>query len=147
MKNQGKSALAAKVETAATTLFSKRQLDFIADFFAADYLAHLTEGEMSGGHDLVRRFLTALFRSFPKLAVEVEILAEEGDRIVWLRTLRGVQQGAVQGFPASGREVVWRDAVTTRFRDGLIAEEWIVSDLVERLLRARKQAKRVQTEL
>jgi hypothetical protein len=28
--------------------------------------------------------------------------------------------------------------VTSRFRDGLIAEDWVISDLAERLLLARK---------
>jgi hypothetical protein len=36
------------------------------------------------------------------------------------------------------RRIVWRDMVTSRFRDGLIAEEWAISDLAERLLLARK---------
>lgn len=31
--------------------------------------------------------------------------------------------------------------VTSRFRDGLIAEEWVVTDLAERLLLSRKNGK------
>ena len=30
--------------------------------------------------------------------------------------------------------------VTSRFRDGLIAEEWLITDLAERLLLARKRS-------
>jgi len=40
---------------------------------------------------------------------------------------------------ASGREIVSRDVVTSRFRDGLIAEEWVISDLEEQLLLSRKK--------
>jgi hypothetical protein len=29
--------------------------------------------------------------------------------------------------------------VTSRFRDGLIAEDWVITDLTERLLLARKR--------
>ncbi len=68
-----------------------------------------------------------------------KILVEGKDRVAWQRTLRGAQQGAFKGFPASGREIMWRDMVTSRFRDGLIAEEWVVTDLAERLLLARKR--------
>ncbi len=32
--------------------------------------------------------------------------------------------------------------VVSRFRDGLIAEEWVISDLAERLLLARKELKK-----
>ncbi|MCL4865617.1 MAG: ester cyclase [Gemmatimonadales bacterium] len=42
------------------------------------------------------------------------------------------------GFPATGRPIVWRDMVTSRFVDGRIVEDWSISDLAERLLLARK---------
>ena len=32
-----------------------------------------------------------------------------------------------------------REMVTSRFRDGLIAEDWFLTDLAERLLLARKR--------
>jgi hypothetical protein len=64
---------------------------------------------------------------------------EGEDRVAWQRTLRGIQQGDYKGFPATGRLIVWRDMVTSRFRDGLIAEDWVITDLAERLLRARKR--------
>ncbi len=43
------------------------------------------------------------------------------------------------GPPAAGRKIVWRDVRTTRCRDGRVAEEWVISDPAERLLRARKR--------
>lgn len=51
---------------------------------------------------------------------------------------RGHPARQFHGFPASGREIVWRDMVTSRFRDDLIAEDWAISDLAERLLGAKK---------
>ena len=94
---------------------------------------------MHGGDDVVDEFLRMLRSAFPDLQVEVEILVEGPDRVAWQRTLRGAQKGAFMGFPASGRPIVWRDMITSRFRNGLIAEEWVVSDLAERLLLARKR--------
>jgi predicted ester cyclase len=64
---------------------------------------------------------------------------ENSDRVAWQRTLRAQQQGAFKGFPPSGRTIVWRDVITSRFRAGLIAEEWIISDLAEQLLLSRKK--------
>ena len=71
--------------------------------------------------------------------MEVEILVESDDRVSWQRTLRATHQGAFKGFPASGRTLVWRDVVTSRFRNGLIVEDWVISDLAEQLLLSRKQ--------
>jgi predicted ester cyclase len=102
-------------------------------------VVHLTDRDVAGGHPLVRDYLELVQRAFPKLKIEVEILVEGSDRIAWQRTLRAKQQGAFKGFPPSGRTIVWRDVVTSRFCDGLIAEEWVISDLAEQLLLSRKK--------
>jgi predicted ester cyclase len=78
-------------------------------------------------------------RAFPNPNVEVEILLEGTDRISWQRTIRAKQEGPFKGFPASGHIIVWRDVVTSRFHNGLIAEEWVISDLAEQLLLSRKK--------
>ncbi len=78
-------------------------------------------------------------RAFADLQVEVEMLVEGKDRVAWQRTLRGTHQGDFMGFPASGHQILWRDTVTSRFRDGLIAEDWVITDLAERVLLARKR--------
>ncbi|WP_162026491.1 MULTISPECIES: ester cyclase [unclassified Lentimonas] len=63
---------------------------------------------------------------------------EGEDRIAWQRTVRGIQNAALLGFPATKRPIIWRDMVTSRFQDGLFAEDWVITDLAERLLLARK---------
>ncbi len=101
--------------------------------------AHLTDQDMTGGHDVIRQVLDMYRRAFPDLQVKVEILVEAKDRVGWQRTLRATHQGDFKGFPATGRPIVWRDMATSRFRDGLIAEDWVITDLAERLLLARKR--------
>ena len=78
-------------------------------------------------------------RAFSDLQVEVEVLVKAKDRVAWQRTVRATHKGNFKGFPATGHPIVWRDVVTSRFRDGLIAEDWVITDLAERLLLARKQ--------
>ncbi len=123
---------------ANAALFADGNLDAIPKFFAPDYSAHITGQTMNGGHDAIRQVVTAIKRSFPELVCKAESLVENKDRIAWLRTLSGVQQAAFKGFPSNGKNLVWRDMVTSRIHDGLIAEEWVVTDFAERLLLARK---------
>ena len=111
----------------------------LASSFTPEYVAHLTDEDMIGGHDAIRRIIVMYQRAFSNLQVDVEILVEGDDRVAWQRTLRGIHQGDFKGFPATGRQIVWRDMVTSRFRDGLIAEDWVITDLAERLLLARKR--------
>ncbi len=131
------ASLASKIQAANSALINNGDLDAVGEFFTPDYVAHVTDQDMAG-HSWIRRFVGMLQRGFPHLQVEVEILVEGKDRVAWQRTLRGTHQGDFMGFPASGRQIVWRDMVTSRFRDGLIAEDGAISDLAERLLLARK---------
>lgn len=131
-------SLGSKIQAANSALLAEGNLDAVGEFFAPDYVAHLTDQEMRG-HGAIRGYLGMLQRAFPDLETEVEILVEGKDRVSWQRTLTGTHQGDFMGFPACGRQVVWRDMGTSRFRDGLIAEEWVITDLAERLLLARKR--------
>ena len=130
--------LASRIRAANDALIARADLDAVGEYFTTDYVAHLTGRDMTGGHDAVRRYLTMLQRGFPEIQVDVEVFMEGDDLVTWQRTLKGKQEGPFQGFPASGRQIVWRDMATSRFRDGLIAEDWVVTDLAERLLLARK---------
>lgn len=130
-------SLATTIRTANSTLLADGNADAIAEFFTPDYVAHFTDQDMAG-QSVIRGFLGMIRRAFPDLQVEVEILVEGEDRVAWQRTLRGTHQADFMGFPPSGRQLVWRDMVTSRFQDGLIAEDWAITDLAERLLLARK---------
>jgi steroid delta-isomerase-like uncharacterized protein len=134
-------SLSSKIIAANQTLISDSDHDAVEHFFASDYVAHLTDEDVAGGHKLVRDQLKLYQRAFPEVHVNVEILVEGKDRVAWQRTLRAKQEGPFKGFPASGKEITWRDVVTSHFRDGLIAEEWVISDLAEQLLLSRKKMK------
>lgn len=96
----------------------------------------------TGGHALARRLVESYRKALPDVQVEVEILVEAGARVAWQRTLRATHSGAFLGFPATGRSIVWRDMVVSRFEEGLMVEDWVITDLAERSLRARKGSAR-----
>lgn len=131
-------SLAKKIQAANRELIGHGNLKTIPDFFTPDYVAHLTDSDMKGGHVAIRKFIQAIRKSFPDVQVEVEVLVEGQDRVAWQRTLKATHQATFKGFPATGKEIVWRDMMVSELRDGLIAEEWVVSDLAERLLLGRK---------
>jgi predicted ester cyclase len=132
---------ASKIKAATAAIVAGRQLDAVDEFFAPEYVVHGTDRDLAGGAAWVRRFVGMLHEAFSDLEAEVEILVESGDRVAWQRTLSGTQNGPFMGFPPSNRRVVWRDMATSRFQDGRIAEDWVITDLAERLLLARKSMK------
>jgi steroid delta-isomerase-like uncharacterized protein len=132
-------SLGSRIEAANSELIANGNFNAIGDFFTADYVVHLTDQDVTGGHDAIRKALDLYRRAFPDIRVDVDILVEAENRVAWQRTLRGTHQSAFKGFPASGRPIVWREMVASQFRDGLIAEEWLSTDLAERLLLSRKR--------
>ncbi len=122
-----------QIQTSNEELLNKGNLELAQEIFAPTYVFHDAEGDVEGGPDAIKAFVTSLRTAFPDLKVEVEILATEGDRVTWLRTHRGTHQGEYLGVPASGRLITWREMIVTRYEEGKIAEEWGVSDLAEHL--------------
>lgn len=133
------SALTSIIESANTVLIAERNLEVVGEYFADNYTAHVTGRDIRGGHEVVQKTLGALFRAFSTIDVAVDVFLESEDRVSWQRTLTGTQTGSYKGFPASQRKLVWRDMVISQFTDSLISEEWVVTDLAEQLLMARKK--------
>lgn len=134
-------SLPAVIEAANETLVVQGDFDAIPRFFSPDYVAHVTRKDLPGGHTLVRSLMELYQRAFSDLRIDVEILLAGTDRVAWQRTLRATQTGPFKGFPRSGREITWRDVVTSRFENNLIVEDWVISDLAEQLLLSRKKPK------
>lgn len=132
-------SLAEKIIAANTTLIANGDLDEVCDFFTPDYTVHLTDSSINGGHKTIQNILSSLRKSFPDIQVDVEILLEGETRVAWQRTLRGTHKEKFKNIPASGLPIVWRDMVTSQFQNGLIAEEWVITDLAEQLLLSRKR--------
>jgi steroid delta-isomerase-like uncharacterized protein len=124
--------LGARIQKANDELFHKGNLDMVREMFAPSYVVHLTGADKSGSHEFIRSFVTDLRAAFPDLRVEVEVLIADGDKVAWQRTHRGTFKSDFQGIPATGRSMLWRDMVVTRYENGKIAEEWGVSDFVGR---------------
>ncbi len=129
----------ATIEAAHSALIVQGNLDAVGDFFATDYIAHVTGQDFLDGHDVVKKIVRAYRRAFSEIEVDIQFLVKAKNRIAWQRTLKATHTGAFKGFPATGRSIMWRDMITTEFRGGLIAEDWVVTDLAEKLLVARKR--------
>lgn len=133
-----KASLATKIEAANEVLIEKGQLNAIGEFFSPEYTIHFHHKDTATGHKIIHDALGLMKKAFPKVTLEMTVLVESENRIAWMRTLSGKQEGAYKGFPASHRTITWREMVTSEFRDGLIAQEWFITDLAEQLLRSRK---------
>jgi steroid delta-isomerase-like uncharacterized protein len=97
---------------------------------APDIVIHYAEmPEPLQGREIWQQGFELMKRAFPDLHAEVDDLIAANDKVALRLTLRGTHQGEFQGIPASGRTIGYVSHEFYRVRDGLIAEEWICSDM------------------
>ena len=134
-------SLSQIIQDANAMLIAGGKLNEVENYFTKDYVVHLTNRKLSGGHATVQSVLGAMIQAFSDIEIQVEVLLEGVDRISWQRTMTATHSGAFKGFPASGRKIVWREMVVSQFEGSLIKEEWLSTDLAEQLLLLRKRSK------
>lgn len=97
---------------------------------APDILIHYAEvPEPLQGRETWQHGFELMKRAFPDLVAHVDDIVAADDKVALRLTLRGTHQGDFQGVAATGRPVAYVSHEFYRVRDGLIAEEWICSDM------------------
>lgn len=82
------------------------------------------------GLDNFKRALRLRAGGVSDLAVRIDHLIGEGDKVMARFTLSGVHSGAFQGIAATGRRVTFACCDIYRFEDGRIAEGWAMMDFL-----------------
>jgi steroid delta-isomerase-like uncharacterized protein len=67
--------------------------------------------------------------AFPDLQAHIEDIFAAQDKVAVRLRIRGTHSGEFLGIPATGRTVEYVSHEFYRIADGLIAEEWICSDM------------------
>jgi steroid delta-isomerase-like uncharacterized protein len=105
-------------------------LDACIERVRADLIINLAElPEPLHGRDTWREGAVMFRRAFPDLHAEIEDIFGAGDRVAVRLRMRGTHTGEYLGMPASGRPISYVSHEFYRVEDGLIAEEWICSDM------------------
>jgi len=97
---------------------------------APDLIINLAElPEPQHGQETWRQGFELMRRAFPDLRADIEDMVADRDKVAVRVRFRGTHAGEFLGFPATGRTVEYVSHEFYRIADGLIAEEWICSDL------------------
>lgn len=97
---------------------------------APDIVIHYAElPEPLRGRETWQQGFELMKRAFPDLEAHVDDIVAAHDKVALRLTLRGTHKGEFQGIPATGRTIGYVSHEFYRVRDGLIAEEWICSDM------------------
>ena len=85
-------------------------------------------GEFNGGLEQLTKGIANILTAFPDLKVAVELLLEDGDKVVAYKHFTATHLGPWRGIPATGKPVEWKLASIYGIRDDKIAEYWGVID-------------------
>lgn len=108
--------------------------EVVESAFTPDYIAH-AENKNHIGHDFIKNYILLLRTAIPDIKIKnLYVLMENENSIVWVRSMMGTHKTEMMGIPASGKTIKWNEMVVSRFEDGKIAEEWLVSELAGQLL-------------
>jgi steroid delta-isomerase-like uncharacterized protein len=127
---------AGSTETSTTLLrdsieaFNAGDIAKLLAVAAPDIVIHYAEmPEPLQGRETWQRGYELVKRAFPDLEIRVDDLVAAGDKVAPRLTLSGTHQGEFQGIPATGRRISYFSHEFYRVADGLVAEEWICSDM------------------
>ena len=97
---------------------------------APDFIINLAElPEPMRGREAWRQNFEMMKHAFPDLQAHIEDIFAAQDKVAVRLRFRGIHSGEFLGFPATGRTVEYVSHEFYRVADGLIAEEWICSDM------------------
>jgi predicted ester cyclase len=110
-------------------LLASRDLDRLGEFFADDFVSHNMPPGLPDGLAGVRAFFQGFLDGLSEIAVAVEELVADGDRVAVATTTSGVHSGELFGVPATGRRVSVTGIDMVRV-DGKIVEHRGLTDTV-----------------
>ena len=94
-----------------------------------DYVYRSPDQELDGPEAL-KGLLAAYRIAFPDLNVKIDDVVNGGDKVVISVTLTGTHEGDLMGVPPTGQPVEINGMILSHFRDGKIAEEWEILDML-----------------
>jgi steroid delta-isomerase-like uncharacterized protein len=114
-------------------VLNQRRVEVLDEIATEDYLEHDPfPGQGNGRADLKAR-VGMLFGAFNPLHFTIEDLIAEGDKVVVRWTNAGTQSGGFMGMPATGKEFGIAGIDIHVVRDGRLAEQWHVVDMLAQM--------------
>ena len=104
-------------------------LQLVTDVFAEDAIEHSPAGDVHG-REAILELLESFTDSFGDFSATVDDAVAEGDTVAMRLTWRGTHDGEFMGIEPTGASFEVENMVFTRIESGMIAERWVVPDMV-----------------
>ena len=109
-------------------VWERRQPNLIPQFFSPNYMNHAGSRGVLMGPDGIRKNYDGLIAAFPDIAMTLDDVFGEGDKVVVRYTMRGTHSGPFQGVAATGKTIEVPGIGIYRVAGGKIDASWVVRD-------------------
>jgi steroid delta-isomerase-like uncharacterized protein len=124
------TAANAELVRAGFAAFNAGDADACIALAAPDLIMNLAElPEPQHGQEVWLQGFGMMKQAFPDLQAHIEDVVAAADKVAVRVRFRGTHSGEFLGIPATGRAVEYVSHEFYRIAGGLIAEEWICSDM------------------
>jgi predicted ester cyclase len=106
---------------------NSRRYDGMDELFAPAFVDHNPAWSVADLDEL-KAILASAHRALDMHAVQDEVYAADGDRVVIHLTFHGTHVGEFLGAAPSGRAVTWTSIEVYRLTNGRIVERWVQAD-------------------
>ncbi|HEY7271991.1 MAG TPA: ester cyclase [Actinoplanes sp.] len=115
---------------AAFAAFNSGSLETCTEFITEDFIINIAGMPFQmRGRDAWMQNAQVMRSAFPNVAGHIEDIFSSGDRVAVRLTMTGTHEGEFLDIPATGRTVEYTSIEIYRIAGGLLAEEWISSDI------------------
>lgn len=104
------------------------RVELVDALHTTDFVIHTSQGDKSLKDD--RDAVVGWKSATPDLVMTVNDIVAEGDRVAVRWTATGTNTGEGKGLPATGKRVTATGMTFWRMKEGKIAEEWGVVDML-----------------
>jgi len=117
------------VEVFYQDMWNKADKSRIPEIFHDDFSFRGSLGPVLVGHDQFAGYVDQVIGSLGEYVCDILEMTEEDDRVVAKMLFRGVHQADMFGYAATGKRVEWHGSAHFTFRDGKVADLWVLGDV------------------
>ena len=110
-------------------MWNKADKSRIPEVFHPDFTFRGSLGPVLVGHDQFAGYVDDVVGPLPDFLCEILELIEQGDRVVARMRFSGTHKGEMFGYAPTGKRVAWDGSAHFTFRDGLVADLWVLGDV------------------
>ncbi len=110
-------------------MWNKADKTHIPEIFHPDFTFRGSLGPVLVGHDQFAGYVDDVVRALPDFVCDILETTEQDRRAVAKMLFHGTHRAVMLGYEPSGLRVEWYGSAHFTFREGLVADLWVLGDV------------------